>query len=112
LARGGAANLALVELTKAAGRIRFNLAFAAMFETRGRIFHSMRQYAKAVEDFENVFRLQPPHYDLAPLHFAWGQSLWQLGAREEARGQFERAAELRPDLPAAIRVMEWFNSRG
>ncbi len=112
LARGGSPQAALVELTKAAGRIRFDLAFAGLFETRGRIFYGMRQFARAVDDYSIAANLVPEKYDLAPLHLAWGQALWHAGAKDEAKEKFARAIELRPESPAAQRLAEWLREGG
>ncbi len=62
--------------------------------SRGEALMLGKEYAEADREFETAIRFDPKLFE-APYFYA--RSLWAQGKLEEARRQFERASELRPD---------------
>jgi Flp pilus assembly protein TadD len=67
---------------------------ASILEALGRAYYNSGQHERARVTFEQLLELDPSaHY----AHFALGQSLKQLGRRNEARTHLRLAAALSPD---------------
>jgi Flp pilus assembly protein TadD len=66
---------------------------ASILEALGRAYYNSGQHDRSRETFERVLELDPSaHY----AHFALGQSLKQLGRRDEARTHLRLACALSP----------------
>jgi tetratricopeptide (TPR) repeat protein len=66
----------------------------SIVEALGRAYYNSGQHARAAEVFEELLRIDP---SAAYGHFALGQSLKQLGRRDEARTHLRLACALQPD---------------
>ena len=67
---------------------------ASILEALGRAYYNSGQHERSRVTFEQVLELDPSaHY----AHFALGQSLKQLGRRDEARTHLRLAVALSPD---------------
>ena len=67
---------------------------ASILEALGRAYYNSGQHERSRETFSKLLELDPSaHY----AHFALGQSLKQLGRREEARTHLKLAVALSPD---------------
>lgn len=66
----------------------------SIVEALGRAYYNSGQHARAAEAFEELLEIDP---SAAYGHFALGQSLKQLGRRDEARTHLRLAVALAPD---------------
>jgi tetratricopeptide (TPR) repeat protein len=66
----------------------------SIVEALGRAYYNSGQHARAAEAFEELLEIDP---SAAYGHFGLGQSLKQLGRRDEARTHLRLAVALAPD---------------
>lgn len=66
----------------------------SIVEALGRAYYNSGQHMRAAETFEELLEIDP---SAAYGHFGLGQSLKQLGRREEARTHLRLAVALSPD---------------
>ena len=66
----------------------------SIVEALGRAYYNSGQHARAAEAFEELLEIDP---SAAYGHFALGQSLKQLGRRDEARTHLRLAVALAPE---------------
>jgi len=66
----------------------------SIIEALGRAYYNSGQHRRAAETFEELLEIDP---SAAYGHFGLGQSLKQLGRREEARTHLRLAVALSPD---------------
>jgi Flp pilus assembly protein TadD len=62
---------------------------------------------EGIGHIEDAIRMQP---NFVQAHFARGVALLQLGRRDEAVAEYKRVLELRPQDPAANRMLEMIRS--
>ncbi|MCA9269324.1 MAG: tetratricopeptide repeat protein, partial [Planctomycetales bacterium] len=79
IAKAGKPLQAIIELTKAGGRIRLDLRFASAIDCRARVYYSIGQYQRAVMDYDLVAQLNPPGHNHAASLYGRALSLLQLG---------------------------------
>jgi tetratricopeptide (TPR) repeat protein len=107
VAKAGRQQRAVIELSKAGGRIRFDLRFAIAFENRGRVYYSMGQYERAVQDYDFVLELNPPGHNLTQTHYGRALALFQLGDRKGSERALRLALRLSPKHTDTRTVLSW-----
>ena len=98
---------AIIDLTKAAASIQYDVRFAAVLETRGKLYYAVAQDTKAAKDFSAVIELRPPGHNFARTLYARGLACCQLDEFDRAKADFDRALRLRPNYPAAKEASQW-----
>ena len=66
----------------------------SIVEALARAYYNSGQHARAIDEFESLLEIDPSN---AYGHFGLGQSLKQVGRREEARTHLRLACALAPD---------------
>lgn len=87
--------LALENATRA---LKKNARFADAYYQRGYLFFELRQYNKAIDDFENVVRLNPKN---AKAYFMLGAIYEAFDSYAEAREFYQKCLTLDPTLKEA-----------
>jgi protein O-mannosyl-transferase len=86
------------EHLRTAVRLQPDLAFAHY--SLGNLLHDMKQLDEAVAQYREALRYEPEASSYA-VHNDLGVALAQLGRRQDARAEFERALQIKPDFEDA-----------
>ena len=87
-----------LELLDRAASYQDGQAKALSLYYRGAMLNRLRRYGEALTSLEQALAERP---DLLLVHEEKGESLWQLGQREEAVSAWNEAVRKNPDLPMA-----------
>lgn len=104
LAQAGRVNEAVAEFQEA---LRVDPSMAEANNNLGMILCRSGRMAEGLAHIEAAIRSKP---DFAPAHFIRGLALLQTGRRLEAADEFGRVLELRPNDPAALKMLEMIRS--
>lgn len=110
LAKAGRYNQAVIELTKACGYIRFDLRFAAAFESRARVYVRMGQFRRALVDYSHVLHLDPPNYPIGQTFYGMGMAHLYLQEFDPAGRCFAQVLKKNPGHSAARDSYVWIQS--
>ena len=109
IARTGKFDLAVIELTKAIGRVAIDRSFAAAFDSRAKVYFNMGKYREAVADHSAVYHIKPSGHDLSVTLYGRGLACLKNGDQEEARKSFQAALKYDPEHSAVKAVMKWID---
>jgi tetratricopeptide (TPR) repeat protein len=107
LARLGQPDQAILDLTKAAAKLKYDPAFAAALAARARIQYSLGRYQRAALDYSLVLQLRPPGHNYPHTLYGRGLAMLQLGDVASAERNFAKAAELNPQFKPAQTALTW-----
>jgi tetratricopeptide (TPR) repeat protein len=76
--------------------------FAGASTNLGVVLCRMGRVQEGIQRIEAAIQMQPNY---APAHFARGTALLQSGRKDDAAAEYRRVLELKPDDPAALRML-------